>query len=174
MEKAVRWTSMVHSNGTTETEHSWHVSRWITWKKKWKNPCIHVSADILIQQTKMLSLTTSLGHSQPSHCLFYTQLWKQTGIRYPRATVFFEQQDLSSILLLFIGKIDHENKADVKENSNANLENTVKISSSPLFRPMGCGQPRMCPPSAELQEHHCEQIAMAVGADVSFWDHIKL
>ena len=103
------------------------------WKKKLKSPCIHVSAGLLIHWTKMLSLAVSLGHNQPSHCLFCTQLLKQTGIRYPRATVFFEQQkDLYSILLLFSGKTDHENKADDKENSNANLEKTVKISSSAL------------------------------------------
>lgn len=75
----------------------------------------------------------SLGHSQPSHCLLSTQLLKQTGITHPRATICFEQhKDPSSILLLFSGKIDHENKADDKENSNANLENTVRISSSAL------------------------------------------
>lgn len=87
----------------------------------------------MIQWTKILSLTMSLGHSQPSHCLFRTQLLKQTGIRHPRATVFSEQhKNLSSICFLFSGKIDHENKADDKENSNASLENTVKISSSAL------------------------------------------
>ena len=75
----------------------------------------------------------SLGHSQPSHCLFYTRFLKQTGIRYSRATVFSEQhQDLSSTHFLFSGKMDHKNKADDKENSNANLENTVKVSSSAL------------------------------------------
>lgn len=58
----------------------------------------------------------SVGHSQPSQFLLHTALEIVL-----RGTVFFEQQkDLSSILFLFNGQIDHENKADDKENNNAN------------------------------------------------------
>lgn len=97
---------------------------------------------------KIPSVTVSVGHSQPSQFLLHTALELVL-----RGTVFFEQQkDPSSSFFLFNGRIDHENKADDKENNNANKKTVRQFlcpKLSPLFRPLGVGEPRMCPPRAE-------------------------
>lgn len=124
---------------------------------------------------KIPSVTVSVGHSQPSQFLLHTALEIVL-----RGTVFFEQQkDLSSTFFLFNGQIDHENKADDKENNNANKK-TVRLSSSALSS-LPCSDPsaldsQECVPvgQKDLQEQYCEQTATVIAnwADILFWDQI--
>lgn len=135
---------------------------WIMWKLK---PLVPMYLQTLRQWTKMLSLTVSLGHGQPSLCLFCTQLIKaKLVLHIPEQQFAWTARRPFFHSLAFSGKIHHENKADDKENSNTNLENTEKIScfalsSHPFSDPLAWDK-QECVASAEQQEHPCQQTAL--------------
>lgn len=147
-----------------------HVSP-VDYVEKKLKPLVPMYLQTLRQQTKMLSLAVSLGHGQPSLCLFCTQLIKsKLALHIPEQQFAWTAQRPFFHSLAFSGKIHHESKADDKENSNTNLENTVKIScfalsSHPCSDPLALDE-QECVASAEWQEHTASKLP--------FWEHTKL
>lgn len=143
MGKAGRWTSQ-HSDEQLRANSPGESP--VDYVEKKLKPLVPMYLQTLRQWTKMLSLTVSLGHGQPSLCLFCTQLIKsKLALHIPEQQFSWTAQRPFFHSLAFSGKIHHENKADDKENSNTDLENKLLCPQlSSLLRPTGFGWTRMC------------------------------